>query len=85
MKKTSQQVSLDAIFSALQELNEDNTVPRNVKSKVEQVLKILNENTEVSIRVNKALNELEEIANDTNMQTYTRTQLWNVISLLEKV
>jgi uncharacterized protein (UPF0147 family) len=60
-------------------------VPRNVKSKVEQVLKILNENTEVSIRVNKALNELEEIANDSNMQTYTRTQLWNIISLLEKV
>lgn len=85
MKKTSQQVSLDAIFSALQELSEDNTVPRNVKSKVEQVLKILNENTEVSIRVNKALNELEEIANDSNMQTYTRTQLWNIISLLEKV
>ena len=77
--------SLEPIFSALQELAEDATVPRNVKSKVEAVQKILQEGTEVSIRVNKVLNELEEVANDTNMQAYTRTQIWNIISLLEKV
>ena len=83
MKKAK--VDLGTISSALKELSEDSTVPRNVKSKIEQVQKILSEDTDVSIRVHKALNELEEISNDTNMQPYTRTQIWNVISLLEKV
>jgi uncharacterized protein (UPF0147 family) len=82
MKKSD--VDLSEAFAALQELREDNTVPRNVKSKIEEVQKILQANTDISIRVNKALNELEEISNDTNMQPYTRTQVWNVISLLEK-
>jgi uncharacterized protein (UPF0147 family) len=82
MRKTS--VDLSEIFNALGELGEDATVPRNVKSKIEEVQKILKNDTDVSIRVNKALNELEEISNDTNIQPYTRTQIWNVISLLEK-
>ena len=34
-------------------------------------------------KINKALHELEEVAEDTNMQPYTRTQIWNVVSLLE--
>ncbi|MFH0978472.1 MAG: UPF0147 family protein [Candidatus Woesearchaeota archaeon] len=84
MKKTNPS-DLELIFLALQELIDDTTVPRNVKSKVEAVQKILKEECGLSTRVNKALNELEEIANDTNMQAYTRTQLWNVVSLLEKL
>jgi len=46
---------------------------------------ILNGKTDLSIRINKALNELDEIADDTNIQSYTRTQIWNIVSLLEKI
>ena len=84
MKKQKIQADLGEVFAALDELDEEPIVPRNVKSKIDQVRKILQEDSELSIRVNKALNELEEIASDTNMQPYTRTQVWNVISLLEK-
>lgn len=81
-KKT--EVDLGAVFAALKDLEEDPTAPRNVKSKIAEVQQILREEAEASIRVNKALNELEEVASDTNMQPFTRTQIWNVISLLEK-
>jgi len=37
------------------------------------------------IRINKALHELEEIADDINLQPFTRTQLWNIVSILEKI
>ena len=73
------------INETLNELKEDITVPKNVRSKIEKIVEVLNDNTEKDIKVSKALNELEEIADDVNLQSYTRTQVWNVISALEKM
>ena len=75
------------IIDALQELTSDSTVPRNVKSKVSDVIIILKEDNgqDISMRVNKALSELDEVSDDTNLQSYTRTQIWNIVSLLETI
>lgn len=74
-----------AVIEALMELRNEGSVPKNVKSKIDETIKALKEEGAISIRVNKALHELEEISEDTNMQPYTRTQLWNVVSMLEIV
>ncbi|MCX6708540.1 MAG: UPF0147 family protein [Candidatus Woesearchaeota archaeon] len=73
-----------AIF-ALHELEQDTTTPKNVKTKVASTLKILNENGEVSLKKSRAMHELEELSEDINVQSYTRTQLFNIVSLLEIV
>ena len=73
------------VVATLCELKGDITVPKNVRLKVEKVTKLLNEETEIDNKVSKALNELEEIADDVNLQSYTRSQVWNVISALEKI
>ena len=73
------------VVATLCELKEDITVPKNVRLKVEKVMGLLNEETEIDIKVSKALNELEEIADDVNLQSYTRAQVWSVISTLEKI
>lgn len=74
------------IISALEELQVDTTIPRNVKTKIEIVIKALkNEEEEFIIRKDKALNELDEISEDTNIQSYTRTQVWNIVSALEMI
>jgi len=69
----------------LKSFEEDTTVPKNVKGKIGRIIGILNEKAESSMKVHKALHELEEIGEDTNIEPYTRTQLWNIVSLLEKV
>ena len=74
-----------AIIDFLNELSEDNTVPRNIKAKLQAVLEILKSGDDISTKVNKSLHELDEISNDTNMQPYTRTQIWHIVSLLEKL
>ncbi len=76
---------IESIKPVLDELKDDAAVPRNVRLKIEKIAELLNGETEVQIKVSKALNELEEIADDVNLQSYTRTQVWNVISVLEKV
>jgi uncharacterized protein (UPF0147 family) len=53
--------------------------------RIEKVIEVLNNNLEISIKVSKALNELEELADDVNLQSYTRSQIWTIISVLEKV
>lgn len=76
---------LDNIISYLKELLEDNTVPRNVRNKISDVITLLEGDEEESIKINKALDTFDEISNDTNLQSYTRTQLWNVVSMLENL
>ncbi len=77
--------SIKDVVEALKELEEDVTVPRNVKTNIQNTIKALSEEGELSIKINKALNELDEVADDTNMQPYTRTQIWNIVSMLEKM
>lgn len=72
------------IIDVLTELKKDSSVPRNVKEKIESAIEILLEEDEASIKTHKALHELEEVADDVNLQPFTRTQIWNVVSMLEK-
>jgi len=77
--------SLQQVIFALKELEQDISTPKNVKMKIASTIRLLNENAEISIKVSKALHELEDIAEDTNVQSYTRTQIFNIVSLLEVV
>lgn len=76
---------IENIIETLTELEEDATVPRNVRIKMQQIKETLSGDTTLSIKINKALNDLDEIASDVNLQSYTRTQIWNIVSVLEKL
>ncbi|MBD3248934.1 hypothetical protein GF336_02710 [Candidatus Woesearchaeota archaeon] len=82
MEKAEQ---IDPIIEVLEELEEDMSVPRNIKDSLKKTIISLKEETDLSIKINKALHELDEISDDPNLQPYTRTQIWNVVSLLEKI
>ena len=75
-----------SIVEALQEISTDNTVPRNVKEKLIKIVEVLKQEKEdFLLRKDKALSELDEVVEDTNLQAYTRTQIWNVVSALEMI
>ncbi len=82
---TKKQEQLNDILDVLKELAEDSTVPKNVKNKVSEVIEILKDDSEMSLKISKALQELEEISDDSNLQPFTRTQIWNITSMLEKI
>jgi len=77
--------SISEALDALEELSNDNTVPKNIKQKLESIISGLKEEKELSMMVNRALNDLDEISDQNNIQSYTRTQIWNIVSLLETV
>lgn len=78
-------VKLQQVIDALNEMLSDSTVPKNVKNRIGSTITILKEDSEMSIRINKALNQLDELTDDTNIESYTRTQLWNIVSMLEMI
>ncbi|MFT4305211.1 MAG: UPF0147 family protein [Candidatus Woesearchaeota archaeon] len=79
-------VTIDDVNDALNEMINDATVPKNVKIKLNLTLKALSDNNEdISLRINKALNELDELTDDINIESFTRTQLWNIVSMLEMI
>jgi uncharacterized protein (UPF0147 family) len=81
--KTNKEI--EEVVEALNTLVDDSSVPKNVKTTVAKIVSILSENVDMNIKVNKALHELDEISNDTNLQPFTRTQVWSIVSMLEKM
>jgi len=72
------------IQELLQQVSEDRTVPRNIRTKVDECVEILNdEKKEKTIKINTVTSILDEASNDPNIPTYTRTQIWNIVSALE--
>jgi|TARA_B100002003_G_C14123775_1_gene540530 uncharacterized protein (UPF0147 family) len=74
---------INDVINLLNDISEDSTTSKNVKEKMGKIVGILENGDENSIKVNKALDELDDAVNDNNMQQFTRTQIWNVVSLLE--
>ncbi|OYT56411.1 MAG: hypothetical protein B6U68_03400 [Candidatus Aenigmarchaeota archaeon ex4484_14] len=73
-----------AINKLLDQIRDDRTVPRNIRASVEEAKAHLNdEKKDIAVRINSAISLLDEISNDSNIPLYTRTQIWNIVSMLE--
>ena len=67
----------------LLELEDDPSVPKNVRSKLKTVIETLRSGEDMSIKLSKAFQILEEINEDQNIDPYIRTQILNVSGILE--
>ncbi len=72
------------IIAVLSELSADQNVPRNVRTKLVDVQNRLQSATESSVKIHDAVNILDELSGDINLDAYTRTQVYSLISMLEK-
>ena len=80
MKKMKQAMSI------MNTVAEDNTTPRNIRRTAKQASDILlDESLSMAARAANAIDILDQISQDPNMPMYTRTRIWNVISVLEGI
>ena len=74
------------VINLLQQIVNDRTVPRNIRTKCEESLKILQDNSqELKLRASTVIATMDDVSNDPNIPTYTRTQVWNIVSILESM
>ncbi len=78
----------DKISQAIELLNEvieDTTVPKNIRQICQEAQKKLEEDKPIEIKIDAATQILDDISKDPNIEMFTRTQIWNVVSLLESL
>ena len=79
-------MDMKIINGLLDEINTDRTVPKNIRTVIQQVKADLNnEKQDTAVRINSAVSLLDEVSNDPNIPIYTRTQIWNIVSMLEVI
>jgi len=80
MKKLSQAKQILTMIA------DDNTTPRNIRRTAKTASDMLeDEKLSIAARAANAISILEEISQDPNMPMYSRTRIWNAISVLEGI
>ena len=72
------------IIERLDMLREEDNIPRNMREKIRLACEALSvEGEEIPIKVNKTLQELEDVSSDMNTPSEVKTILWSITSELE--
>ncbi|MCI4455964.1 MAG: UPF0147 family protein [Sulfolobaceae archaeon] len=70
----------------LQKIVNDAAVPRNIRRAATDAIRQLQvQSLSPGVRAANAIGILEEISQDPNMPSHTRTAIWNIVSILETV
>ena len=64
---------------------ENEPLQKNVTHSLNKIKNILNEEIDLSLKKDKCINELQEIDDDSSLDQNVRTQLWDIISVLEQL
>lgn len=73
------------ISNALRLLLDEQGTPRNVREKVNGMLKEIQQPGEQRMKADRLLMELEDLQSDVNIPSYIRTQLWSISGMLENI
>ena len=80
-------MSKDAIQEIMENLSNmecDQTIPKSIRSKIKETMGILvDDNINISLRVDRSIEGIGLLADDPNLQPYVRMQLWSIVSQLE--
>ncbi len=78
------QMMLQVIVEDLSSIEKDMSIPKNVRQRVKIAIDLLSvEDKNISLRIDKSIQELGDVADDPNVPTYTKMQIWSVVSQLE--
>lgn len=81
-----QRAKLEQVSKGLEMLQEDTSVPRNIRRGAEDAKKLLwDETLALDVRKSSAIGILDELANDPNIPIYGRTLIWSIMSQLEPI
>jgi uncharacterized protein (UPF0147 family) len=73
-------------LQVLESIISDSSVPRNIRRSVNEIMDILNKESEpLFLRAASSISILEDISNDPNLPLHTRTLIWNLSSQLETI
>jgi len=82
----AQDADLQEALDEIQNLSHDPFIPKNLKARLQGIIVILRDSSEDrSIRINRALDSLSDLAESSSMPADTRTEVYNIVSMLESM
>ena len=77
---------LKEVIEVLLQIESDFSIPKNIRSKIKSAISALKENNlSIGVKINKSLQELDALDEESNIPSFTRTQIWHVVSSLERM
>jgi uncharacterized protein len=76
-------MELNEVSQMLDNLVNDTTIPKNIRRALSEAKGRLDSAEEKSVKVSAAIYVIESIAEDINMPTHARTQIWAIMNALE--
>jgi len=70
--------------SLLQELIEEHSISKNIKKTMTEVVTVLQEENELAIKCDKAI-QILTIGEDPTIDVFTKTRIWSLLSMLESI
>lgn len=75
---------LQVIVEDLSSIEKDISIPKNVRMKIKTAIDLLSvQDKNLNLRIDKSIQELGDLADDPNVPSYTKMQIWSVVSQLE--
>lgn len=74
---------LTEINELLQTLVTDAALSKNIRDIIDNINEDLKDTKNISVKIDAALQKVEDLSLDPNLSPYVRTQIWNLTSLLE--
>lgn len=78
--------NLTEAIELINEICEEQGMPKNIKNVLIEIKISLQDNSrEVSVILDEAREKISNLSEDPNLQSFSRTQIWNLSSALEEV
>lgn len=74
---------LEQIISMLDVMVQDSSIPRNVRTRLQEAQEKLRTADDVDVAISSAVYALDEVSNDINLPMHARTMIWSLMSELE--
>ncbi|MCJ7450381.1 MAG: UPF0147 family protein [Candidatus Nanohaloarchaeota archaeon QJJ-9] len=79
-------VKVEQVVEKIRMLQENEDLPSNVNDMLNQAIEALEDDSgDLSVRLNTVTSLLDQVSNDPNIAQHTRTDVWNIASMLESV
>jgi hypothetical protein len=78
-------INLSEIIEIMNEIEEDNSIPKNIRKTISEAKQRLKKDEDPTLKIGAVVYSLEEIAEDINIPSHARTQIWTILSALESI
>ncbi len=74
----------EEIIELITDICENESIPKNVRSTLEEIKTLFTCQTiEIGIKIDSAMQAIENMSLDPNLSAFARTKIWNLTNILE--